>query len=163
MPRIKSSVFGKIVANCKLKLLTNSCANDIIITQKGGATNVSKIGEINPKHFENIFLILTNDVIITEKQIEHIKKRHSGDYEMYSTYIPEILKEPDYIIEANKPNSVVLLKSFSENDKYFQLILRLKTATEPKNYQNSVISFWKIGENDLKRLIKNKKVLYKAE
>ncbi|MCL1819351.1 MAG: PBECR2 nuclease fold domain-containing protein [Oscillospiraceae bacterium] len=107
-----------------------------------------KIGEVNPEHFENIFTITEKDVVITEKQIAHIKERHPQDYERYAGYIPQIIKEPDYIIEANKPNSSVLLKYISENGEYFQLVLRLKAKTDPKDYRNSVISFWKIAEED---------------
>jgi len=120
------------------------------------------IGEINPKHFENVFTISTNDVVITEKQIEHIKERHPQVYELYIKYIPEVLKYPDYILQANKPNSAVLIKSFTENGEHFQLVLRLKAPDDPTEYQNSIITFWKISESDLKRLTRNKKILYKS-
>ena len=122
-----------------------------------------KIGEINPRHFGNIFAITEKDVVITEKQVTHIKERHPQDYERYAGYIPQILKEPDYIIEANKPNSSVLLKYIPENDEHFQLILRLKAETDPKDYRNSIITFLNIGEERYNQYIRNKKILYKSE
>ncbi|MCL1904494.1 MAG: PBECR2 nuclease fold domain-containing protein [Oscillospiraceae bacterium] len=122
-----------------------------------------KIGEINLKHFEGIHKVLTPNVIITETQIEHIKERHPNDYERYFEYIPAILEDPDYIIEANKPNTSILLKSFSENGKNFQLILRLKASTDPESYENSIITFMKVNEKRYERHLRTKKILYKSE
>ncbi|MDR2166682.1 MAG: hypothetical protein LBE35_02370 [Clostridiales bacterium] len=123
---------------------------------------IVKIGKIVPKLFESIFPILTDDVIITEKQIIHIKVRHPGDYELYAKYIPEILEKPDYIIEANKPDTAVLLKEFEENGLRFQLVLRLKAAYDPKSRQNSIITFMKIRRKEWNRLLNNKNILYKS-
>ena len=74
-----------------------------------------------------------------------------------------MIAEPDYIVEANKANTAIVLKEFSENGDKFKLILRLKTLGDPGEYKNSVISFWHIGEMTWKKTIKNKKILYKRE
>lgn len=126
-------------------------------------TDVIKVGEINPKRFENAFPILTKDVIITRERIEHIKDHHPEDYERYAEYIPQILEEPDYILEDNLPNSAVLLKCFAEDDKRFQLILRLKAVEDNTEYKNSVITFMKIEEKRYKRYLRTKNILYKAD
>lgn len=107
--------------------------------------------------------IATDEVIITEVQIEHIKERHPGDYEKYFQYVQAVIEEPDYILEANKPNSAVLMKNITANGKNYKLILRFKTSRDPKEYKNSVITFLSIDEKDWKRLLKNKKILYKRE
>ena len=107
--------------------------------------------------------IRTSEVIITEERIEHIRKRHPNDYERFCSYIPRMIAEPDYIVEANKANTAIVLKEFSENGDKFKLILRLKTLGDPGEYKNSVISFWHIGEMTWKKTIKNKKILYKRE
>lgn len=122
-----------------------------------------KVGEINPELFINLSPISTKDVVITDKQIEHIMKRHPQDYERYSMHIPQILIEPDYIIMANKPNSAVLLKEFIVNNERFQLVLRLKTTDDPATYQNSIITFLKIRAKEWNRLINNKIILYKTK
>lgn len=72
--------------------------------------------------------ITTDEVILTEKQIDHIKQRHPNDYERYFVYIQEIIENPDYIIRDYKPNTGVLLKKISEGEMSFQLILRLHTS-----------------------------------
>jgi hypothetical protein len=140
------------------------------LTKTGGGSTISPlgvgvltIGKINPKHFENVFPIQTDDVIITDERLAHIKKRHPQDYERYAEYIPRILEQPDYIIEANKPNSAVMLKTIAEDGKEYQLILRLRAATDPANYRNSVITFSRIHAKEYRRIVRNKKILYKSE
>lgn len=105
--------------------------------------------------------ILTDEVIITDERVEHIKERHPEDYERFVGYIPRVVAEPDYIIEANKDNTAVILKEIEENGEKFKLILRLKIVSDPSEYKNSIISFWHIGETTWKKTIKNKKTLYK--
>ena len=129
----------------------------------GGDGGVIKVGELNPEHFKDTFELLTSEIIITDAQIAHIKERHPNDYERFAEYIPKILSEPDYIIEANKPNSAVLLKDVIEDGEHFQLVLRLRTAQDPDEYQNSVITFLKISKSRYESYLRNKKVLYKSE
>lgn len=107
--------------------------------------------------------IQTDEVIITEKQIEHIKERHPNDYERYFGYVKEIIQNPDYILEANKPDTAFVLKHIVDNGKNYQLILRLKTAKDPTEYKNSVITFLRVEEKRYKRYLRTKKILYKSE
>ena len=107
--------------------------------------------------------IVTDEVIITENQILHICERHPNDYEKFGEYIPQILAEPDYILEANKPNTAFVLKRIKSDEKNFQLILRLKTSQDREDYKNSIITFLKIKDREWNRCIKNKKILYKRE
>ena len=104
--------------------------------------------------------IQTDEVIITERQIEHIKERHPSDYERYFSYAQEIIREPDYILEANKPNTAFVLKHIVDNGKNYQLILRLKTSHD---YCNSIITFLKVEEKRYNRYLRTKKILYKSE
>ena len=107
--------------------------------------------------------IMTDEVIITNERIEHIKERHPDDYERFYRYLSQIIEKPDYILESNKENTAVILKEIEENGEKFKLILKLKVESDPKEYKNSVISFWHIGEVTWKKNIKNKKILYKRE
>jgi len=106
--------------------------------------------------------ITTDEVVITDRQLAHIKEKHPQDYELYSEYIPDILMEPDYILEANKPSSAVLLKEVVSNNDKIQLVIRFKTRTDPKDYKNSIITFMKIRQKEWNRLLNNKKILYRA-
>lgn len=107
--------------------------------------------------------IITDEVIITDERIAHIKERHPDDYERFYSYIPKILKNPDYIIEANKDNTGVLLKEIEEDGDKFKLVLRIAVKKDPEGYKNSIISFWHIGDTTWRKTLKHKNILYKRE
>ena len=97
------------------------------------------VGRIDRKIYECITDdITTDEVIITEERIQHI--------------------------EANKPNTALILKEIIESDeRQFKTILRLKTSKDNKVFKNSIITFMKINEKEWSRLIRNKRILYKRE
>lgn len=107
--------------------------------------------------------IQTAQVIITEERIRHIQERHPEDYERYAEYLKEIVEDPDYILEANKPNTAFILKEVQAADEKFQLILRLSVAGDTPEYKNSVITFLKIDQKRFQRYLRTKKILYKSE
>lgn len=121
-----------------------------------GYIDVEKYRMISPD-------IRTREVIITEERVRHIQERHPDDFERFCSYIPEMLRDPDYIIAANKAHTAVILKEFVGNGEKFKLILRLKTPDMPEDYRNSIISFWHIGETTWNKILKNKNILYKKE
>ena len=128
------------------------------------ASDIHIIGKLDVETYSCVTEdIITDDVIITDKQIEHIKERHPDDFERFSQYFEEIIKHPDYIIEANKPNTALILKEIKINNERFKTILRLVTSQDNPAYKNSIITFMKINEKDWKRILKNKKILYKSE
>lgn len=107
--------------------------------------------------------IITDEVVITDERIQHIMEHHPGAYEQYASYFRAILEEPDYIIEANREKTAVILKEIDENGENFKLILRLVTSTDDAAFKNSIITFMKISDKDWDRLLKNKRILYKRE
>lgn len=107
--------------------------------------------------------ITTDEVIITDERIQHIKDRHPNDYERYAQYLPEIVGNPDYIIRDKRPYTAVVLKQIVENNERFRISLRLKTPNDNPDYKNSVLTFLKIREDEWERLVRNKEVLYKRE
>ena len=60
--------------------------------------------------------IVTEDVIITDNQIKHIRERHPNDYERFAEYFSEIIADPDYILEANRSNTAFVLKQIFNNN-----------------------------------------------
>lgn len=107
--------------------------------------------------------IRTDEVIITDNQIQHIKERHPNDYERFSKYFSEIVEVPDYIIESPKPNTALVLKEIVKADEVFKTVVRLATSGDNPAYKNSIITFMKIDEKEWNRLLRNKKILYKRE
>lgn len=107
--------------------------------------------------------IVTDEVIITDVQIQHIQAHHPGDYERFAKYFAEIVAEPDYIIRRNKPDTAVILKEIIDKAERFQTILRLCTSKDPSVFKNSIITFMKIDEKRWKRYLRTKEILYKRE
>ena len=163
---IKSADDGKIRGMNSNKHIAKSVDSGIIESdiKEMAVNDVHTVGEIDINKYKCITKdIKSNEVIITDERIQHIKDRHPNDYEKYYGYMHDIISNPDYIIEANKPNTALLLKSFSEGEEQFKTILRLVTSSDNPKYKNSIITFMKINEKEWQRLLRNKKVLYKSE
>lgn len=143
--------------------MTNNNKSDIMTKNKNNEVkNVQYIGKIDRNRFSKITKdISTDEVILTERQVEHIRERHPNDYEQYFSYIKEIVENPDYIIRDTKPNTGFLLKEFADKDKRFQLILRLHTSEDNKEYKNSIITFLKVNEKKYKQYLRNKEIVWK--
>lgn len=143
-------------------VVVNFAESGIIGTNSRAVVDdVHKIGNIDIEKYKCVTEdIKTDEVIITEKQIEHIKQRHPNDYERYFGYAKEIVTNPDYILKANKPNTAFVLKRIVDNGKNYQLILRLKTSQDPEKYKNSVITFLKIDDKKWAKYLRNKTILY---
>ena len=107
--------------------------------------------------------IVTDEVIITDERIKHIMDRHPNDYERFNSYLARIIEEPDYILADKHPATALVMKQIEEDGERFRLTLRLVTSTDHPEYKNSIITFLRIREKEWNRLIKNKKMLYKAE
>lgn len=147
------------------KYVDNSGKNGIInyTKEKPEVPQLHYIGKINKEIYSCVTKdIRTDDVIITDERIQHIKERHPNDYERYCEYMKKAVLSPDYIIETHKPYSALVLKSFEE-EKRFKTVVRLVTSDDDENYKNSVITFMKINEKEWDRLLRNKKILYKSE
>lgn len=146
------------------RVYTSKNKSDIIKqnTVKKEAGDLRYIGKIDKEKYRGITNdITTDEVILTDKQVEHIKERHPNDYELYFDYIKEIVENPDYIIRDSNPNTGFLLKEFIEKDKRFQLILRLHTSKDNKEYKNSIITFLKINKKKYEQYLRNKEIVWK--
>lgn len=127
--------------------------------------DVHAVGKIDREVYKCVTEDLaTDEVIITDERIGHVKERHPNDFEQYCEYLREIIEDPDYIIESNKANTALILKEFIDSgERKFKTVLRLKTSSDNPEFKNSVITFMKINEREWSRLIRNKRVLYKKE
>lgn len=105
---------------------------------------------------------ITDEVVITEKQLIHIKERHPETYKNAINHIGRILEQPDYIIKDKKPNTGLIIKQITACEKHMLLVLRICTSCK-EGYKNSIITGWEISEARLKNYLKNKQILYKHE
>ena len=107
--------------------------------------------------------IISDEVIITDERIHHIKERHPNDYERYCECLTQIVENPDYIIETNKPKTALILKAFFDGEEQFKTVVRLTTSSDNPDFKNSIITFMKINDKEWNRLLRNKQILYKRE
>ena len=122
------------------------------------------VGKINREIYRCIAEnITTDEVVITEERIRHIRERHPGSLEKIEPCLQAALGHPDYILEDKNPNSGLVLKAVEENNVRFQMVLRIHTSADEPEYKNSIISAWVISESRWKNYVNNKKVLYKRE
>lgn len=142
---------------------TKSAIIEPKIAENGDAA-VHSLGKLDIETYKCVTeQIITDEVIITDERIAHIKERHPNDYERYCSYIPEIIQRPDYILEDSRPNTALVMKHIEEAGEHFRLTLRLVAASDNPDYKNSVITFLKVREKEWNRLVKNKRILYKHE
>lgn len=122
------------------------------------------IGRLNMEVFSAVSRdIQTDEVIITEKQIAH-SNLHDDAYSKFAWFIPDVLIAPDYILEDERPNTAVAIRRIVESEgNSLQIVVRIKTSSDPKHYRNSIISCWVISEKRLQRYLRNKIVLYRAD
>lgn len=126
-----------------------------------------KIGKIDIKKFEAISTkIITNEVILTEKQREHIENRHPEVLKKYEKYFKTVIEKPDFILKDNtRENTALVLKTIVEKEKNKTINLVIRLAVEGDNIKNknSIITCIPIGKNRLKSYINNGKIIYKKE
>lgn len=125
---------------------------------------IHEIGNLNISLYKCISNdYITEKIIITEKQLFHIKKRHPEVYCDTINYINHILKEPDYIIKDKRPNTGLVIKRIPSSQKHILLVLRICTSTDKTEYKNSIITSWEISDGRLKNYLNNKEILYKRQ
>lgn len=158
---LRRSKSWKDMENTQQKV-TNAEKHDTLRETEEKEIEVHTIGKIDKNIYKCVTEdIVTDEVVITDNQIQHIKDRHPGDYERFSKYFREIVTRPDYIIESKKPNTAIILKEIVDEGDRFQTVLRLCTSEDPDGYKNSIITFLKIDEKRWERYLRTKEILYK--
>lgn len=160
--------FVKILIKGRGKVTVANVQNhgtiDLRIERASEEASVRKIGSIDIVKYRVVTdKIRTDEVIITEERIQHIKERHPNDFELYGQYLQDMVEHPQYILEDKFPYMAVILKEYIEDEKRFRLILRLSLPSDPAEYKNSVITFLEISERKFEKYLRNKKILYKSE
>ncbi|MBP3568097.1 MAG: hypothetical protein J6J44_00505 [Lachnospiraceae bacterium] len=120
------------------------------------------VGKLNREIFRCISEdIRTDEVIITEERIHHVKESHPGEHEKIKEYLKETVENPDYVIADKHPNTGLIIKKIKKEDTYIELVLRVCTSKDELDFKNSIISLWEISERRLRNYLRNKSILYK--
>ena len=126
--------------------------------------DVRFVCDLNPEIYNRVVpIVKTCHVIITDKQLIHIRERHPDISETVMERLAEIIQEPDYIIATEKLYTANVLKRIECNGKSYQLVLRIYTDGDPDGFQNSIITFMSVNEKRYQQYLRNRRILYKRE
>ena len=109
--------------------------------------------------------IRSSDVILTEKQKEHIIDRRGKEfYDKYSPYFKEIIENPDYIFKDKKfENTAIASKTISLNSKNISVVVRIAVEGDEPWRKSSVITVMCENEKRYRQRVRNNIILYKRE
>ena len=149
-----------------LERYTTPAASGILDTSNriGVNPDVNYNCDLKPEIYKAaVTTITTEQVIITDKQLEQIRERHPDISATVMEQLTEIIHAPDYIIETDMPYTANILKHLEINGKGYQLVLRIRTDSDPEEFQNSVITFMSVNEKRYRQYLRNRKILYSRE
>ncbi len=123
------------------------------------------LGYISAKEYleKEFGKLTTNEVIITDERIAHIKIRHKEDYNLFFLHIENLIINPDFVIKDTRNRNTVFMIKKLENTNLNAVI---KLAVDNNNgYKNSVITFYRMREKNLLKFLKRneRRILYKKE
>lgn len=135
----------------------------IIKVRSDDVAELHKLGHLNTQPLENEFgKLKTDEIIITNERIAHIKERHPEDYALFEKYGRSSVENPDIIIkDSGHINTVFMVKHLPDTN--LNVIVRLILESDNENYKNSVMTFYRIRNRNLKKLENKNKTLYKNE
>lgn len=127
-------------------------------------SGIHSLGKLNLEIYSCITTdFITDEVIITEEQLSHIREKHPEAYQDTLLYVKDVLDNPDYIFKDKKENSGIVVKKIINEEEHSLLVIKIITSKDNKDYKNSVITGWKITEKRLNNYIRNKNIIYKKE
>lgn len=124
---------------------------------------ITKLGTIDTQPLEKEFgKLKTNEIIVTNERIDHIKSHHPEDYALFEQFGISTVEHPDIIIKDEKNENTVFMVKKLENTN-LNVVAKLIVDTDESSYKNSVMTFYRIRNSNLKKLEKKFKTLYKRE
>ena len=120
---------------------------------------IRPLGKINIDVIEKEFgKIQTDEIIVTNERENHIKDRHPEDYELFQKYGSETVNNPDFIIRDGKNlGTVFMVRKLPDTN--LNVVVRVALDTDEEGLKNSVMTFYRIRERNLKKLIAKNSIL----
>lgn len=122
---------------------------------------ITTLGKVNKALLEKEFgEIQTDEIIITNERMDHIKQRHPEDYEFFEKFGIQSVTDPDLIIKDSKnEGTVFMIKKLLDTN--LNVVARLALENDKPGFKNSVMTFYRIRERNLKKMIEKNTLLYK--
>lgn len=124
---------------------------------------VQELGHLAPAPLEKVFgQLRTTEVVVTPERAEHIRVRHPQDYELFQQYGRTAVEQPDLLIRVLKHRGTVFaVKKLPGTN--LNVLLRLVLEEDDPQLKNSVMTFYRIRDKNLKKLIEKNQLLYSLE
>lgn len=121
------------------------------------------LGTIDAKALTGYFGKLnTTEIIVTHERMGHIRERHPDDFNLFEQYGADCVQVPDFIIEdSSHIGTVFMVKKLPKTN--LNVVVRLSLESDEKHFKNSVMTFYRIRERNLRKLIQKNRLLYKRE
>lgn len=123
------------------------------------------IGKIDISKYQLVTsdLILTDEVVLTIGQKEHIIERRGQEfYDEFSPLFGDIIADPDYIFkDKNNKNTALAAKSFSDNGIFVNIVVRLVIEGDNPDYKHSIITAVKENPKRFAQRLRNNVPIYK--
>lgn len=133
------------------------------IAGKSGTIEVHAMGDVDPAHLEQEFgQMRTRQVIVTDERLQHIRERHPKDYDLFLQHGQEVIAQPDLVIrDLKNTGTAFFVKKLPDTN--LNVIIRLALEGDTPAHLNSVMTFYRIREKNLRKLIEKNKLLYISE
>lgn len=121
----KTKAWGGFEVSVNKTVAEKTKTDTIDISKAKRNSDVHTVGKIDQGRYSSIEKnIRTEEVIITDERIQHIRKRR-GDafYEKYNGMFAEILQDPDYIFKETREHTALVCKKMIQDKKYVNLAL----------------------------------------
>ena len=121
------------------------------------------LGDLDPALLQNFFGTLrTTEVVVTEERVAHIKERHPEDFTLFEQYGAETVLSPDLLIlDEMHAGTVFAVRRLEESN--LNVVVRLALETDKNDYKNSVMTFYRLRDRNLKKLLEKNRLLYSRE
>ena len=118
------------------------------------------IGNLNLLIFKTEFGELqTSEVVLTDEREIHIKNNHPNDYNFFDKYATGIVTNPDLIICGSKNiGTVFMIKRLPDTN--LNAVIRLALESDENGLKNSIMTFYRVRESNVQKLIAKNKIIY---
>lgn len=124
---------------------------------------IISLGKINIEILKLEFGPLqTDEIVVTDERIDHIKNRHPEDYSLFTTHGVSSVSDPDFVIKDEKnKGTVFMVKKLPDTN--LNVVVRVVLGSDDRKLKNSVMTFYRLRDKNLKKLIDKNALLYKKE
>ena len=103
--------------------------------------------------------LVTDEIIVTEERLLHIWENHPQDMELFVQYGKASVENPDMVIQdLSNEGTLFMIKKLPDTN--LNVIVRLVLEGEDEKRKNSVMTFYRIRDKNLKKLLNKNKLLY---